>query len=402
MVEAMLDWLRQHHPDGVFIQVEGETRTYGETAAAVEAREVTGTVIIRPWPFFSSVVDLLAAMSKGTAVIVADDTADAGAIDPAGAASVIFTSGSSGGPKGVRLTRDNWAAAADASAEHIGHGGDDTWLLAMPLHHVAGLSIVLRSARAGGAIRLLPGFDPVTFARELRQGVTVTSVVPTMLTRLLDADAGPYDGLRAVLVGGGPIPDDLLDRASAAGLPVLPTYGMTETCGQVATLRPDSKLENRVHPLPGVEVRIEPDGRIAVRGPMVSPGYVGAPDRSPAEWFVTPDLGELDHGGALRVKGRADTLIVSGGENIDPGMVEAALTRITGVEAALVIGIPSREWGMEAACLYVGEANPVRIESQLRDRLPGFMIPKRWMRVASLPLTDMGKPDRVAAARRFI
>jgi O-succinylbenzoic acid--CoA ligase len=160
-------------------------------------------------------------------------------------------------------------------------------------------------------------------------------------------------------------------------------------------------LENKAHPLPGVEFRTEPDGRIAVRGPMVSPGYVGAPDRGRDDWFVTADIGELDDEGAVRVKGRADSVIMSGGEKIDPATVEAALSRIAGVEKALVLGIPSEEWGMEVACLYVGEANPNRIESHLTDRLPGFMIPKRWLRVRSLPVTPMGKPDRVAAARRF-
>ena len=397
----MLDWLNKQDPDRVFIETAGESRTYGETVEAIGARRVTGTELVRPWPFFSSIVDLLAVMSAGTAVIVADEKVDAGAIDPAGAASVIFTSGSSGGPRGVRLTRENWEAASRASVEHVGHGPDDIWLLGMPLHHVAGLSIILRSAWVGGAVRLLPGFDPVAFARELRNGVTMASVVPTMLTRVLDADPGPYRGLRAVLVGGGPVPDDLLVRASAAGLPVLPTYGMTETCGQVATLRPGSSLENKAHPLPGVELRIEADGRIAIRGPMVSPGYVGASDRGRGDWFVTADLGELDDEGAVRIKGRADTVIISGGEKIDPATVEAAITRIAGVDGALVLGIPSDEWGMEVVCLYVGEANPNRIESHLRDRLPGFMIPKRWLRVHSLPVTAMGKADRVAAARRF-
>jgi acyl-CoA synthetase (AMP-forming)/AMP-acid ligase II len=176
---------------------------------------------------------------------------------------------------------------------------------------------------------------------------------------------------------------------------------LTETCGQVATLRPGSALENKAHPLPGVELRIEPDGRIAVRGPMVSPGYVGEPDRVPGDWFVSGDLGRLDDDGALRVTGRADTVIVSGGENIDPAVVEETLSRVHGVEASLVLGLPSEEWGMEVVCLYVGEASPTRIESYLRDRLARFMIPKRWLRVEALPQTPLGKPDRMAAADFF-
>ncbi|HSK07924.1 MAG TPA: AMP-binding protein [Acidimicrobiia bacterium] len=397
----MLDWLRRHPPDRVFIETPEERWTFGETLAAVEARPVAGTEVVRPWPYFSSVIDLLAVMSKGSAVIVAEETLESSLIDPAGASSVVFTSGSSGGAKGARLTMANWAAAAESSVQHLGHGADDTWLLALPLHHVAGLSIVVRSAFSGGKVRMLPGFEPVSFANELRNEVTMASVVPTMLARVLEIEPGPFPGLRALLVGGGPIPDELLERGASAGLPVLPTYGLTETCGQVATLRPGSTLENKAHPLPGVELRIEADHRIAVRGPMVSPGYAGEPDRDPAEWFVTGDLGRLDDDGALRVTGRADLVIVSGGENIDPAVVEAAIARIHGVEACLVLGVPSDEWGMELVCLYVGEASPTRIESYLHDRLAGFMIPKRWIRVKELPRTSVGKPDRAAAAVLF-
>lgn len=398
----MIEWLRRHDPNRVFIDTGDEARTFGETVEAVEARPVSGTEVLRPWPYFSSVVDLLAVMSKGSAVIVAEHLPELGNVDAGGAASVVFTSGSAGGPKGVRLTRDNWEAAAIASAGHLGHGPADSWLLAMPLHHVGGLSILLRSAFVGGSVRLMPGFEPSTFAEELRRpGVTMASAVPTMIDRVLEHDPGPYRGLRGVLVGGGPIPESLLERAVAAGLPVLPTYGMTETCGQVATLEPGSPVSDRAQPLPGVEIRIEPDGRIAVRGPMVSPGYVGQPDREPGEWFVTGDLGEIDDDGALRVTGRADILIVSGGENIDPSIVEATLARVPGVDSAVVVGVPSEEWGMEAVCLYVGDAGPVRIESHLKGRLPGFMVPKRWLRVDELPMTAMGKPDRIEAARRF-
>jgi O-succinylbenzoic acid--CoA ligase len=397
----VLDWLRGHPSDRVFIETPEESRTFGETVTAVEARPVAGTEVVRPWPYFSSVVDLLAVMSNGSAVIVAEESPEQGLIDPGGAASVVFTSGSSGGAKGARLTKDNWEAAVRASVEHLDHGPGDTWLLAMPLHHVAGLSIIVRSAYSGGTVRILPGFEPTAFADELRNGVTMASVVPTMLSRVLEVDPGPFPGLKAVLVGGGPIGDELLARAAGAGLPVLPSYGLTETCGQVATLRPGSPLDNKAHPLPGVELRIEPDGRIAIRGPMVSPGYVGEPERERGAWFVTGDLGGLDDDGALRVTGRADTVIVSGGENIDPSLVEAAVSRVPGVGAAMVLGVPNEEWGMEVVCVYVGEASPIRIESYLRDRIAAFMIPKRWLRVPELPRTPMGKQDRAGAALLF-
>ena len=396
----MLDWLRRHDPARVFIETPDVTLTFGEIADAVMDRPVHGIEVVRPRLDIQSVIDLLAVMSKGSAVVTGN--VETAAIDPSDAASVLFTSGTSGRPKGVRLTIHNWEAAANASMQHLGHGTADTWLLALPLHHVAGLSILMRSAYAGGAVRMLPGFDPVAFATHLRRGVSVVSMVPTMLSRVLDVDPGPYDGLKAVLLGGGPIPDRVLDRAGAAGLPVLPTYGLTETAGQVATLKPEAPLENKAHPLPGVDIRIDPDERIAVRGPMLSPGYVGEPDRGAEDWLVTGDLGTIDDEGALRVTGRADTIIVSGGENIDPAVVEATLLRVEGVQEALVAGLTSEEWGMEAVCLYVGQANPAQVETALRQILPVFMIPKRWRQVAGLPMTPMGKPDRDEAARLFI
>jgi O-succinylbenzoic acid--CoA ligase len=342
---------------------------------------------------------LLAAMTSGSAVVAGD--IDPGPVDPAGAVTVMFTSGTTGGRKGVRLTRANWEAAAEASMRHLGHGQDDVWLLALPLHHVAGLSILLRSAHAGGRVRLLDRFEPGSFAAHLRGGVTMASMVPTMLARLLEHDAGPYEGLRGVLLGGGPIPDLVLQRGWSAGLPLLPTYGLTETAGQVATLRPDDAPGNRARPLPGAEIRIEPDGRIAVRGAMVSPGYLGEPDRGEGEWLATGDLGSIDEEGFLRVIGRADDVIVSGGENIDPREVEAAVTGVLGVDGALVLGLPSEEWGMEAVCLYVGDAEVGEVEACVREALPGFMVPRRWLRVTGIPMTTLGKPDRAAAVRLF-
>jgi O-succinylbenzoic acid--CoA ligase len=396
----MLDWLKRHDPGRVFLETEEGNRTYGEMVEAVEERPVTGIEVLQPGLDIQSVIDVIAVMSKGTAVLAGPGIVWTG-ITPGEAATVMFTSGTSGGPKGVRLTRENWEAAADASMGHLGHGPDDVWLLAMPLHHVAGLSIVLRSAYAGGTVRMLDGFDASGFADVLHARVTMASMVPTMLARVLEADHGPYVGLHAVLLGGGPIPDALLEQGIEAGLPLLPTYGLTETAGQVATLRLDDPPANKAYPLPDVSLRIEPDGRIAVWGPMVSPGYVGEPDRAPDDWLVTGDLGSVDDDGALRVLGRVDTVIVSGGENIDPVRVEGEITSLPGVAEAMVMALPSDEWGMEAVCLYVGELGESEVEPLLRARLPGFMIPKRWLRVAELPTTPMGKPDRAAAAAFF-
>jgi O-succinylbenzoic acid--CoA ligase len=314
--------------------------------------------------------------------------------EPVAVPLVVFTSGTTGSPKGVRLTKGNLSAAASASAQHLGHGPDDNWLLAMPLHHVGGIAIVMRQVFTGGSITLLPEFDPATFGAAMRGSVTMVSVVPTMLARLLDR--GPFQGLRAVLVGGGPIPDGLLEEAAAQGLPVLPTYGMTETFGQVATLTPGSRLERKVYPLPGVDLGIEADGRISVRGPQVSPGYVGEPDRA-EPWFVTNDLGALDDDGALRVHGRADSIIVTGGENVSPERVESVIRGHPRVGDVVVVGIPDEEWGHMLVALYTGPATAQELAKWAPNRLAGFMVPKRWLAVDAIPHNSTGKPDRVAA-----
>ncbi len=383
--------MRQADPDRVFLRAGDETWTYGEAVREVESRLVDHprSMQLSLWP--DSVFDVIAGISGGGATVVGPGSETT---EPGDADLVVFTSGTTGPPKGVRLTMGNLMAAASASAEHLGHDADDDWLLAMPLHHVGGLSIIVRQAYTGGSVTLLSGFDSSEFASAMRGPVTMVSVVPTMLARLVEH--GPFSGLRAVLVGGGPIPPGLLERAVDSGLPVLPTYGMTETFGQVATLRLDAPLAYEAHPLPGVEVRIGPDGRIAVKGPQVSPGYLGRPDR-PDPWFVTNDLGGITDDGALRVLGRSDTIIVTGGENVAAERIESVLRQHPGVREVVVVGVPDAEWGEKVVCVYVGEAPTLR--DWASARLPAFLVPKQWHEVGTIPTTSIGKPDRVAVAR---
>jgi len=383
--------MRRVDRDRVFLRAGDETWTYGEAGREVEARLVDHPRSMRLSLSPDSVFDVIAGISGGGATVVGPDSE---ATEPGDTDLVVFTSGTIGPPKGVRLTMGNLIAAAAASAEHLGHDADDDWLLAMPLHHVGGLSIIVRQAYTGGSVTMLSGFDSSEFASAMRGSVTMVSVVPTMLARLVEH--GPFSGLRAVLVGGGPIPPGLLEKAADSGLPVLPTYGMTETFGQVATLRPDASLAYEAHPLPGVDMRIGPDGRIAVKGPQVSPGYLGRPDR-PDPWFVTNDLGEIGEGGALRVLGRSDTLIVTGGENVAAERVESVLRQHPGVREAVVVGVPDAEWGEKVVCVYVGEAPTLR--DWASARLPSFMVPKQWHEVGTIPATSIGKPDRAAVAR---
>ena len=392
---SVINWFERVSGDRVFLRTAGQRWTYGETLDEIRRRAIERVSTLWPGTDPEGVFETLGALCGGGAVLAGpgiDPPREAGL---GGAKLVAFTSGTSGAPKGVRLTEANIEHACRASVEHLGHGPDDTWLVALPMHHVGGLSAVLRSAYAGGSVRLLSRFDPVEFAAAMRSDVTVVSVVATMLQRILDHDRGPFRGLRAVLVGGGPIPHGLLERAEAAGIPALPSYGMTETFGQVATLRPGSPPSRRAHPLPGVELRIEPDRRIAIRSAQVSPGYVGEPDRE-SDWFTTSDLGYLDDEGAVVVEGRADLVVVTGGENVDPLRVESELTGLKGVEQAVVVGLPDEEWGTVVAAVYVGEAEPDDLAGNLRERLPGFMVPKLWRRVSAIPLSGPGKPDRAA------
>jgi O-succinylbenzoic acid--CoA ligase len=392
----VIEWLSRVDPDRPFLKTVDSVWSYGETLSEVARRVTSEVATLHPGLDSDSVFDCLAAIAGAGALVLGPGVEESQQSVPVETALVVFTSGTGGRPKGVRLTMDNLEAASVASTEHLGHDGSDTWLLAMPLHHVAGMSILVRSIYAGGSVRLLRGFDVDTFSVAMGGDVTMVSVVPTMLHRILEHDAGSYQGLRAVLVGGGPIPDGLLRKGAEAGLPVLPTYGMTETFGQVATLKPGSPLESRAHPLPGIRLRIEPDGRIAVKGRQLFAGYLGAPDRDD-DWFITSDLGDLNDDGALRVAGRVDAVIVTGGENVDPVRVEVELLAHPGVDDVVVVGIPDEKWGEIVAAAYVGSATEDELVSDLGERLPSHMVPSRWSSVDAIPTTPLGKPDRSAA-----
>lgn len=405
MGSMLRSWIGDQRGDKVFLSGPDGRLTYGDLAG-VAPSPARGQVIVRPGQTLSGVAELMTAPGPGRQVVIlAPDLAGGEAARRVAAAreardreahTIVFTSGSTGPAKAVRLTEANWAAAAEGSATHLGHGRDDVWLAAMPLHHVGGLSILYRSARVGASVRWMPRFDPARFAEELGSQVTLASVVPTMLRRVLDLDEREYHGLKAVLVGGGPIPPGLLEEAAARGIPAVPTYGMTETCAQVATLRPGEPVRYAVEPLPGVELRIGDAGRVEVRGAQVSPGYADADDRSPDAWFVTPDLGSVDTNGYLRILGRADDVIVTGGENVNPGQVEPVLASHPEVTAVVVVGVPDPEWGQRVAALYTGSVDPQALADWARPRLAAWELPKTFRRVAALPLGASAKPDRSA------
>ena len=324
-------------------------------------------------------------------------------IPPERPLAILFTSGSAAGPKGVILSRGAFVASAEASAARLGWRGDDRWLLSLPPAHVGGLSVLTRCLLARRPVVLGEGLDPVaTVALMHEAGVTLASAVAPQLQRLLDGGAVPPQ-LRAVLVGGGPCPEPLLRRARKAGWPVLATYGLTETCSQVATQDP-AEARNvgdvGATPLPGVELRVT-DGRIEVRGAMLMSGYY--PRGRHAEplgedgFLDTGDLGRLDERGRLVVLGRADEVIVTGGEKVFPGEVERALAACPGIAAALVVGVEADPWGQVVAALLVAGPRGPAAPDQLSESLAGlapFKRPRLVAWVDALPLGPNGKPDR--------
>jgi O-succinylbenzoic acid--CoA ligase len=294
--------------------------------------------------------------------------------------TVVFTSGTSGRPKPVALTAQNHEASALASAWSLGVAPDDRWLCCLPLWHVGGLAVLHRSAVYGTTAVLHDGFDAARVRDSIESGeATVVSLVATMLRRLVGAGLDRWPALRAALVGGGPVPRDLVEWAAEAGFPLRPTYGMTETASQVAT---DGR------PLPGVELRIAGDGEILVRGPMVAPGAPAADG-----WLHTRDRGRLDDDGVLHVEGRIDDTIVTGGENVAAAEVEEALLSHPAVADAAVAGRPDPEWG-EAVTAFVvaGEAvSDGELAAHCRERLAPFKVPKAIVRVDELPRNAAGK-----------
>jgi o-succinylbenzoate---CoA ligase len=304
----------------------------------------------------------------------------------------ILTSGTAGEPRPVGLTYGNFLFSAVGSAFNIGVDPGDRWLCCLPLSHVAGLSIILRSVIYGTTAVLLDGFDTEQVASTLVSGdIGLLSLVPTQLIRLLEAGAD-LSRPRAILIGGGPVPPDALDEALGRGATLVQTYGMTETCSQVTTLAPDDaerKVGSAGRPLLTTHVRIEA-GEILVQGPTVAPGCYEADG-----WLHTGDLGHIDEEGFLYVNGRRSEVIVTGGENVMPAEVEAVLLAHPSVADAAVVGRPDPEW-QEAVCALVvvadgKEASDDELRSHCASSLAPFKVPKRVAFVSSLPRTASGK-----------
>jgi O-succinylbenzoic acid--CoA ligase len=309
----------------------------------------------------------------------------------------VLTSGSSGLPKPVGLTYGNFLWNAVGSGFNIGVDPADRWLCCVPLSHIAGLGIVMRSVIYGTTAVIHDGFDVDRVGEALeRDEIAVVSLVATMLTRLLEAGAD-LSGPRAILVGGGPVPEGALEAAIAKGATVVQTYGLTETCSQVTTLAPADarrKLGSAGRPLLTTHLRIQ-DGEILIQGPTVAPGCADADG-----WLHTGDLGHIDEEGFLYVKDRIDDLIVSGGENVVPAEVEEVLLRHPEVADAAVIGREDPEWQQAVTAVVVlesgSEVTPDDLRRHCGESLADFKVPKRVELAAALPRTPSGKLMRRA------
>jgi O-succinylbenzoic acid--CoA ligase len=310
------------------------------------------------------------------------------------------TSGSTGEPKTVLLGAEALTTSAQATHERL--GGPGTWLLALPTGHIAGVQVLVRSLVADttpGVLDMTKGFRAMGFAQAARPvlaqpGRHYTALVPTQLSRLLVGEGPGLAALRqfdGVLIGGAATPPNLLQQARALGVQVVTTYGMSETAGGCVY---DGEPLRDVH--------LRTDDMIEISGPVLALGYRGSPEPF-GEWFRTGDLGRL-RDGRLEVLGRADDVIVTGGEKVPPVLVERALATVEGVLEACVVGVPDDEWGQVVAAVVVArgvEPSVDDLKAAVAQAVGRAAAPKLVRFVSELPLRGPGKVDRAAVVGLF-
>ncbi len=335
---------------------------------------------------------------------------------------LLFTSGTTGNPKAVTLTMGNLYASATASAFRLGVSPDDRWHLCLSTYHMGGLAPLLRSALYGTTVVVQKGFDAEdtrSFLRTYR--ATGVSLVPTMLRRLLD-EGNLSETLRFILLGGAPARDDLIAECGEHGIPVCPTYGMTETASQIATATPDEAISHVGtvgRPLMFTSVSVVRDdgtlaptgepGELVVSGPTVTAGYYNNPAATGEAFgehgLQTGDVGYRDEGGRLWVLNRRADRIVTGGENVHPGEVVDVLRDHPDVAEVAVVGVEDDEWGERIAALVVPAAEQSVTLGSVREfcdgRLAGYKHPRLLDTAIELPRTTSGTIDREAVRERF-
>lgn len=340
--------------------------------------------------------------------------------EPEFTAGLFLTSGSSGTPKIVPVKRRQLFFAAAASAKNFRPDVNRYWLLCLPLHHIGGASIILRSLLYNSALFRMERFDVDDVRVFLSENplFEAASLVPTMLLRVLDDPLFQiHPGIKAILLGGGPISAELINLSSQRGLPVVASYGMTETCAQICA-NPLQRPSGIYYPKTSVGPVFEPnqieirdengkvlppieEGLIWLKGPQVFDGYTDTElnkDAFDSEgWFNTGDYGHLNRYGHLFVSTRRTDRIVTGGENVSPAQVEKALSELEGIRECAVFGVPDKIWGQKVVALVVPEKEiprPEALQEQLKPVLEGYQIPKEIYAVKTLPRTPMGKIQR--------
>jgi len=392
-------------PEQIALIVEGRSYNFDELAKAVASFD--GSYEFAPARDFESIVRIYAALQRKEPLrlfhpaLTAQELAGLpreGDVDHETCLAVLFTSGSSGVPKGVILSRKAFLASAQSSAKNLAWEDNDRWLLNLPLCHVGGLSVLTRCLISRKTVVLEEDFR---LAAE-KYKITLASLVPTQLQRLLPNKVPK--SLRAVLVGGAPMSRELRQSALQAQWPVLSTYGMTETCSQLATwpfqemAKPHENVVGRL--LDGVEAKTV-NGELFVRGPILFDGYLGEKPRDSQEWFATGDLAEIRENDWLAIRGRSSDMIISGGENVQPREIEDWLLGLSGVESAIVLGCSSKEWGQVVAAVYTGTRPENELREAAQQSLARHKQPKKYLCLDSLPLLSNGKVDRQKLLKRL-
>jgi O-succinylbenzoic acid--CoA ligase len=336
-----------------------------------------------PEPALRSIIDALAPASVETP----DGVTECASGIPTDAAVLIATSGSTGRPKIVELSAQALRSSAEATLDRIGAAPGDRWLCCLPTNHIAGIQVLTRSIVAGSTPIIHQHFSPDA---TMASGAQHISLVPTQLRRMLDRDLSVFS---SILLGGAAAPPELLTAARAAGARILTTYGMSETCGGCV-------YDGR--PLDGVSVTVGDDGRIRLAGPVLFSGYRLQPELTTAVFdgdrFVTGDLGAIEDG-VLRVRGRADDVINTGGEKVVAGEVEGVLRTHPAVQDVVVVGRPDPEWGELVTAVVVGSVTLGELRDHVRTALPAHAAPRAVELVPAIPMLAAGKPDRVRLRR---
>jgi O-succinylbenzoic acid--CoA ligase len=344
-------------------------------------------------------------------------------ISPEQTALIMYTSGSSGAPKGVELTFSNLYYSAANANEVLEHTGKDRWLASLPFYHIGGFSIIIRTMLYGTSIIFPSSMNYMNIVESIQKHhPSLISLVPTNLKRMLESGVRPNKELRYVLLGGGPSEKDLVDKALNEGWNIIKVYGSTETSSLVSAVdcrKHISKSGSSGKALSGNEILITDDnfsalennvaGNIGAAGPSIFDGYYKddqyTKSKFNGKYYLTGDYGYIDKDGFLYVLSRRTDLIISGGENISPFEIEEKLNALENIIESCVFPADDKEWGQIAAAAIVVKKNFQGVENAIREELkqmlPSFKIPKKFFIVKEIPKTSIGKPKREEIKKLF-